>query len=181
VQREFELFGLSKQRLFPTELSSQSPSWYGLLQLSSPAFCCVCLSVCLSVFFSLQVMLSWSEVIVNQFMLAAACILLSWFCRLINRAEMCPMMNHTWVWQGTDLDEIFDSEVTQHSEVLGYENDLAFWMPEGRIVLSSVLFKKICWHLLCKWHGGFHGKEEEKNYSLGRTLWGKGQNHKQPL
>jgi len=45
VQGEFELFGLAEQRLLPTELSSQSPSGYGLSQLSCPAFCCVCLSV----------------------------------------------------------------------------------------------------------------------------------------
>lgn len=45
VQREFELFGLSEQRLLPTELSSQSPSGYALSQPSCPAFSCVCVSV----------------------------------------------------------------------------------------------------------------------------------------
>jgi len=54
-------------------------------------------------------------------------------------------------------------------------------MPEGRIGLSCVLFKKIFWHRLCKWHGGFHGKDQETDYSLERTSWGKGQHHRQPL
>lgn len=36
------------------------------------------------------------------------------------------MVNHTRVSPETDLDEIFDSGVSQHSEVLGYENDKRF-------------------------------------------------------
>jgi len=57
----------------------------------------------------------------------------------------------------------------------------AFWMPKVEFNWIVFSLKKICWHLLCKWHGGFHGKEEETNYSLERTLWGKVQHHRQPL
>jgi len=39
---------------------------------------------------------------------------------------MCPTVNHTQVSPGTDLDEIFGSGVSQHSEVCGYENDKRF-------------------------------------------------------
>jgi len=50
VQREFELFGLADQSLLPTELSSQSPSGYGLSHPSCPALCCVCVSVSKGIF-----------------------------------------------------------------------------------------------------------------------------------
>jgi len=50
VQREFELFRLAEQRLLPTELSSQSPSGYGLSQPSCPGFCCVCFSLSEGIF-----------------------------------------------------------------------------------------------------------------------------------
>jgi len=36
------------------------------------------------------------------------------------------MVNDTRVSPGNDLDEIFDSGVCQHSELLGYENDKHF-------------------------------------------------------
>jgi len=36
------------------------------------------------------------------------------------------MGNHTRVSPGTDLNEIYDSGMSLHSEVLGYENDKHF-------------------------------------------------------
>ena len=39
---------------------------------------------------------------------------------------MCPTGNHTQVSPGTDLDEIFGSGVSLHSEVHGYGNDKRF-------------------------------------------------------
>jgi len=50
VQREYEFFGLAVQRLLPTELSSQSPSGYGLSQPSCHAFCSMCVSVSEGIF-----------------------------------------------------------------------------------------------------------------------------------
>lgn len=101
-----------------------------------------------------------------------ACIFPFWFCRLIN-SEICPTVNHTHVSPGTDLDEIFWCRSESALWSIWLWKWQAFWMPEGRIGLNCILLKKIHWHLLYKWHGGFHGKEEKANYSLERTLLGK--------
>jgi len=93
----------------------------------------------------------------------------------VSHGESYPSLTRNWLrW-----DFWFRSELALWSTWLWKWQ--VFWMPEGRIGLSCVLFKKIRWHLLCQWHGGFRGEEEVTNYSLERTLWGKGQHHREPL